>query len=107
MISWELKNWVIVKINQKIKGIEAVLNRPEKYAIKNEGKMREALVRWKRFLEWLQSVPTNEGIEYAEEVVGLKKEPSELEKKLKELETKVGNIEIIVKKLVAYHKGEV
>jgi len=101
----DLKAWIVKELEKRVKRAQAVLSKPDKYTIKDPSKLRNYVVMANRFLEWIRSIPTQEGIEYAEQVEGLKKEPSDLEKKLKDLETKVSQLELVVKKLVAYHEG--
>ena len=102
-----LKNWIVQKVNQKIRGIEAVLSKPEKYNIRNKGKLQDALMNWKRFLEWFLDVPTKQGSDYATDVVGLQEKKTEEAKEIQDLKTRLDQLEVIVKKLVAFHKGEV
>jgi len=105
-ISRDVKVFMEREIRSKLKRISVVLSSPERYPNVDQKKLREKTVMYNKFLEWLSNVPTKEGLEYARDVEGLKDEHSDLEKKLNDLQTRVEHLEVLVKKLVTYHQGD-
>jgi len=106
-IPWDLKNWIISELRKRVKRAEAVLSKPEKYDIKQPEKLRDYVVMANRFIEWVNNISTQEGKESVEFGEEFQQAQKELQKKLEDLALKVDQLEIIVKKLAAYHQGDV
>jgi len=94
------RNVLLDALRRKLQQIRYILNNKDKYGSYTLQKAKEDLIVVEDLLKILG---WKEGKKAEFEV---KKEPS-LEERIRKLELAVDNLKIIVKKLVAFHKGEI
>jgi len=90
-------------LGKLVRRCEAVMNNPAKYSNQARARAGKTYNIIYPLLEALKN-PIKSTIEAQEKI---KQEKEDLASKLKSLEADLENLKVIVKKLVAYHEGEV
>lgn len=108
MFDKEIIDWLIKEITKRRDRVAVVVNNPNKYKPKNLSALRNYVIMANKALEWLKSLNGDGKATYVYKVDEIEFVPAkEIVEKLKNLEFKVEQLEIIVKRLMAYHEGEI